>query len=55
MGVWTALALALQLLLKTCLHVEAQVLGEWRSHPISANDSGHQFAAKGDESKTFQL
>lgn len=28
MGVWTALILASQLLLKLCLHVEAQALGE---------------------------
>lgn len=28
MGVWTALILALQLLLKLCSHVEAQALGE---------------------------
>lgn len=28
MNVWTALTLALQLLLKMCLHVEAQALGE---------------------------
>lgn len=55
MGVWTALVVALQLLLKTCLRVEAQVLGERRIRRLSANDSGQQFAVKGDESKTFPL
>lgn len=33
MCVWTALLVALQLLLKLCLQVEAQALGECRLHP----------------------
>lgn len=51
MGVWTVLVVALQLLLKVGLDVEAQLLGECHD---SANPSGHQFAGKGDERKSFQ-
>lgn len=49
MGVWTALVVALQLLL--CLDVDAQVLGECQTCEVS-ND---HFAVKGDGTKPFQL
>lgn len=39
MGVWTALLVALQLLLKMCLDAEAQVLGECRTYEVSKDDS----------------
>lgn len=41
MGVWTALVMALQLLL--CLDVEAQVLGECQPCEVSNSDSDDHF------------
>lgn len=53
MGVWTALLVALQLLL--CLDVDAQVLGECQTCEVSNSDADDHFAVKGDGTKSFQL
>lgn len=55
MGVWTALVVALQLLL--CLDVEAQVFGECHTCEVPNSDSDDHFgfAVKGDGTKSFQL
>lgn len=52
MGVWTALVVALQLLL--CLDVEAQVLGECQACEVSNSDSRDHFEFA-VQTKSFQL